>query len=131
MTVFGFPPPPARNRPAHRPAGPGAPLPHGPDQAGGQPGAQEEYRVKTVSIKTTIPEDHGLVVEVPPDLPAGPAEVVVTALAPEEPARTWTLGDLLASGLVGLWSDRTDIADSAKFARALRQAAERRGRAGD
>ncbi len=86
--------------------------------------------MKTVSIKTTIPQDHRLVVHVPPDMPAGPAEVVVTALAPEGPDLPWTLGALLASGLVGLWSDRTDIADSVTFARTLREAAERRGRAG-
>lgn len=83
--------------------------------------------MKTVSIKTTIPEDHRLVVDVPPDMPAGPAEVLVTALAPREPGQAWTFGDLLESGLVGLWRDRTDIADSVAFARALREAAERRG----
>ena len=87
--------------------------------------------MKTVSIKTTIPADHRLVVEVPPEIPAGPAQVVVTALAPGEVGRVWTLGDLLSSGLVGLWSDRRDIEDSVEFARALRKAAEGRGRAGD
>jgi hypothetical protein len=86
--------------------------------------------VKTVSIKTTIPADHRLVVEVPPEIPAGPAEVVVTALAPGEAGPAWTLGDLLGSGLVGLWSDRKDIQDSVEFARALRKAAEGRRRAG-
>ncbi len=87
--------------------------------------------MKTVSIKTTIPPDHRLVVDVPPEIPAGPAEVVVTALAPAVAGRVWTLGDLLGSGLVGLWSDRKDIEDSVEFARALRRAAERRRRAGD
>ncbi|MBI4573971.1 MAG: hypothetical protein HY713_11890 [candidate division NC10 bacterium] len=86
--------------------------------------------MKTVSIKTTIPENRRLVVDVPPDIPTGPAEVVVTALAGERPGQAWTLGDLLQSGLVGLWGDRTDITDSVEFARALRGAAERRGRAG-
>lgn len=87
--------------------------------------------MKTVSIKTTIPADHRLVVEVPPEIPSGPAEVVVTALAPGEAGGVWTLGDLLASGLVGLWGDRRDIEDSMEFARVLRKAAEGRGRAGD
>jgi hypothetical protein len=87
--------------------------------------------VKTVSIKTSIPEDHRFVVGVPLDIPAGPAEVDVTSLAPGNIDRPWTLGDLLASGLVGLWRDRSDIADSEEFARALRESAERRGRAGD
>ncbi len=87
--------------------------------------------MKTVSIKTTIPADHRLVLEVPPQIPAGPAEGMVTALAPGEAGRVWTLGDLLGSGLIGLWSDREDIQDSVEFARALRKAAEGRRRAGD
>ena len=87
--------------------------------------------MKTVAIKTTIPEDHRLVVDVPRDLPAGPAEVVVTALSPSETDHPWTVGDLLASGLVGMWEDRTDITDSLEFARKLRQDAEGRGRAQD
>ncbi len=86
--------------------------------------------MKTVSIKTTIPEDRRLVVDVPPDIPAGPAEIVVTALAGERPDQAWTLGHLLESGLIGLWRDRKDITDSVEFARALRGAAERRDRAG-
>src|SRR3972149_11797909 len=97
----------------------------------GAPERREGDGVRTVSIKTTIPEDHRLVVDAPPDMPAGPAEVVVTALAPGEPGQAWTLGDLLESGLVGLWRDRTDITDSVEFARGLREAAERRQRAGD
>jgi hypothetical protein len=34
--------------------------------------------------------------------------------------------ELLESGLVGMWADRTDIGDSSEFARKLRQAAEHR-----
>jgi hypothetical protein len=33
---------------------------------------------------------------------------------------------LLESGLVGIWEDRTDIGDSAEFARKLREKAQRR-----
>lgn len=87
--------------------------------------------MKTVAIKTTIPEDHRLIIEVPPEMPVGPAEVVVTAITSEEAERPWTLGDLLASGLVGIWEDRTDIRDSVEFARSLRRAAEGRRRAED
>ena len=33
---------------------------------------------------------------------------------------------LIANGLVGMWKDRTDIGDSAEFARKLRERAEKR-----
>lgn len=39
-----------------------------------------------------------------------------------------TAADLLASGLVGLWEGREDIADSQAFARQLRDQAQRRQR---
>jgi hypothetical protein len=39
-----------------------------------------------------------------------------------------TAADLLASGLVGLWSDRSDIGDSREFARRLREQAQSRSR---
>lgn len=87
--------------------------------------------MRSVTIKTTIPADHRLVVDVPPDVPTGPAEVVVTPIHGEEATHPCTLGDLLASDLVGIWKDRTDIRDSIDFARQLRQEAERRWRAGD
>jgi hypothetical protein len=39
---------------------------------------------------------------------------------------TGTFADLLNSGLVGIWKDRTDIGDSLEFARKLRKQAEAR-----
>jgi hypothetical protein len=60
-------------------------------------------------------------------LPEG-AQVVVVVMqdpAPDE-VRGVTGAELLASGLVGLWADREDIADSADYARGLRRKAERR-----
>jgi len=38
-----------------------------------------------------------------------------------------TVGQLRESGLIGLWEDREDIADSATYARTLREQAQRRG----
>ena len=87
--------------------------------------------MKIVAIKTTIPDDHRLILDVPPDMPAGPAEVVVTAMPSAEAERPWTLGDLLMSGIVGVWKDRTDIEDGVGFAKKLRRQAEGRGRATD
>ena len=40
--------------------------------------------------------------------------------------RQMTARDLLESGLVGIWEDRTDIGDSLSFARKLRERAQRR-----
>lgn len=37
-----------------------------------------------------------------------------------------TAADLLQSGLVGLWADRTDMGDSREFARRLREQAQTR-----
>jgi hypothetical protein len=38
-----------------------------------------------------------------------------------------TVGELRESGLIGLWEDRTDIDDSAVYARELREQAQQRG----
>jgi hypothetical protein len=81
--------------------------------------------MKSATVKAIIPPDHRLVVEVPPELPAGPAEVVVRVAEPVARARG-TGDDLLASGLFGIWKDRSDIDDSVEFARSIRQHAERR-----
>jgi hypothetical protein len=48
--------------------------------------------------------------------------------AREEEKRPLTADDVLASGLVGLWSDRADVGDSRDFARQLRERAQTRGR---
>ena len=51
---------------------------------------------------------------------------VVVFVGPER-KRRGTARQLLKSGLVGLWKDRADIADSPIFARELRERAQRRG----
>ena len=48
--------------------------------------------------------------------------------APETEKRPLTAADLLASGLVGVWADRTDIGDSREYARRLREQAQTRSR---
>lgn len=56
-------------------------------------------------------------------------DLIVLMETPE--VQTWpslTARQLLNSGLVGLWKDRTDIGDSAAFARRLREQAQRRDR---
>jgi hypothetical protein len=66
------------------------------------------------------------------DLPAGSGEpdsdVQVTVEPfPSGAKRTLLASDLLQSGLVGIWAQRSDIGDSREFARRLRQQAQARG----
>ena len=39
---------------------------------------------------------------------------------------TGTLGELVRSDLCGIWRDRSDVADTLRYARELREAAQRR-----
>ena len=82
--------------------------------------------MKSATIKTTVPADHRLVVQVPEDVPAGPAEVVVRSVEAPSAARG-TGADLLASGLFGIWKDRSEITGSLESARELRRRAEHAG----
>ncbi len=81
--------------------------------------------VKTFTLTTEVLPDREVRVTLPADVPLGPADIVVV-VAPHTTPAVRTLGDLLASDYVGMWQERTDIHDSAEFARQLREAAWRR-----
>ena len=66
---------------------------------------------------TDLPYKEGQVVEV--ILLAQPQETV--------PRSRLTVRQLRQSGIIGLWQDRTDIKDSATYARQLREQAQKRG----
>jgi hypothetical protein len=53
--------------------------------------------------------------------------VDVVVFVGSERKRGGTARQLLESGLVGIWKDRTDIPDSPTFARELRERAQKRG----
>lgn len=83
----------------------------------------------TVSEQTILAELH--------QVPAehwGEVLTFLRALQPSGPERApeqktlLTAADLLQSGLVGLWADRTDLGDSREFARRLREQAQTRSR---
>jgi hypothetical protein len=78
--------------------------------------------MSSIILQGTITANGELEVELPPDLPPGPVEVEIRMTQVEGV----TLGELLDSGLVGLWANRTDIEDSLEFARFLRRQASRR-----
>jgi hypothetical protein len=69
-------------------------------------------------------------------LPAGEAEahqdvrVTIEPITPPSKAALpmMTAAELLNSGLVGIWADRTDIGDTREFARRLRDQAQSRSR---
>lgn len=55
-------------------------------------------------------------------------EVVLLFTPTTATKKRLTARQLLDSGLMGLWKDRTDIQDSAEYARQLRERAQRRPR---
>jgi len=76
----------------------------------------------SIVLKGVVTPDHQLKLDLPHDLPPGPVEVEIRQTRLEGV----TLGQLLESGLVGIWADRTDIDDNIEFARRLRRRASRR-----
>lgn len=83
----------------------------------------------TVTEQTILDALHGI-----PDDRWGDVLAFIESLRPDDEIareverRPPTAADLLASGLVGIWSDRTDIGDSREFARRLRAQAQTRSR---
>ena len=75
--------------------------------------------VKTFNLNADIPASRELHLTLPGDVPVGPAEIVLV-VSPRIPAASSTLGELGESEFCGMWADRTDIRDSAEFARQLR-----------
>ena len=74
---------------------------------------------KTINLTTEVPPSREVRIKLPDDIPLGPAEMVVI-VASQAPTTGHTLGDLAHSEFFGMWRDRTDIGDSAEFARRLR-----------
>jgi hypothetical protein len=90
---------------------------------------KEGFIMKTLSIKTNIPPDRKLLVDMPKDIPIGPAEIVLVISSEKEASKVqkgMTARELLNSPIFGAWKDRKDITDSLEYARKLRLDAERR-----
>ncbi len=62
----------------------------------------------TSTTTSDVGPNHQLVIDLPVDLPVGPVRVTVT-LESESDAPIRTLGDLMASGVAGMYADRTDL----------------------
>lgn len=79
----------------------------------------------TFTIQTNIPVNRRIELLLPLNVPTGEAEVKLVVV-PKRRRRHSTGKDLLASPIFGMWADRTDIDDSAEYARELRERAWRR-----
>jgi hypothetical protein len=78
--------------------------------------------IKTVNLNAEIPPNRELHITLPGDILLGPAEIVLV-VSSRTPEGGSTLGDLASSEFLGMWAERTDIRDSAEFARELRSEA--------
>jgi hypothetical protein len=82
---------------------------------------------EAVRIEQVIERDGEVVLTGLPFKRGQRVEIVVTPDTAESVPRGRLTGrDFLESGLAGIWRDRDDIGDSSQFARALREAAQRR-----
>lgn len=84
--------------------------------------------MEAVQIRQVIEKDGEVWITGLPYKRGQPVEVIVLAHTPAPvDNRQLTVGRLRLSGLLGMWNDRTDIPDSAVYARELRRQAEQRG----
>ena len=82
--------------------------------------------MSAVRKHAVVEQDGELIIR---DLPYKKGDrVQVIVLGEEHSAehKGMTAAELIQSPLIGLWADRTDIVDSSKFARALREKSQRR-----
>jgi hypothetical protein len=82
--------------------------------------AVEVAMFRTIKLTTEVPPNREVRIQLPDDIPPGPAEMVVI-VASHTATTGHTLGDLARSEFFGMWRDRSDIGDSAEFARRLRR----------
>jgi len=81
--------------------------------------------MQAVKVHVRLTEDGKIKLDGLPFKKGDELEMILLALAPRQ-SPYMTAGDLLESDLIGMWANRTDIVDSAVFARKLRETAQRR-----
>ena len=89
--------------------------------------------METIRLQKIVQEDGELHI---PNLPVVKGQLVevvllLRSLPPTTKRQRMTARQLLNSGLIGLWKDRSDITDSSIYARQLREQAQRRSGIGD
>ena len=86
---------------------------------------------RTVNLTAEIPANRELRIVLPPDVPAGPANIVLEVSPTEEtvsPPIGSSIASLARSEFFGMWRNRTDIVDSVEFAANLRSQGWQRSR---
>lgn len=83
--------------------------------------------MQAIRVQQTVKKSGELTITNLPVVKGQQVEVLLLFTFPERPPRPrLTARQLLNSGLIGLWKERTDITDSAGYARQLREQAQRR-----
>ncbi|MGH7791694.1 MAG: hypothetical protein ACREOB_05190 [Thermodesulfobacteriota bacterium] len=84
--------------------------------------------MEAIRVQQTVQKNGELLITNLPVVKGQQVEVLLlldpSSLKPKRPHLT--ARQLLNSGLIGLWKDRSDITDSAAYARQLREQAQRR-----
>ena len=76
----------------------------------------------TFTTTSDVGPDHQLIINLPGDVPLGPVRITVT-VETEVATQIRTLGDLVTSGVAGMYCDRTDLPTSEEEFREWRRKA--------
>lgn len=77
--------------------------------------------MQAIRLQQTIEKDSEIHLSDLPVFQGQEVEVIVLISSLPEPKKTFTASQLLNSGLIGVWENRTDIKDSVTYARQLRE----------
>ncbi len=81
---------------------------------------------QAIRLQQTLQKDGELHITNLPFVKGQEVELVLSFVSRPKPKKRLTARRLLNSGLIGLWKNRSDITDSAVYARQLRAQAQRR-----
>jgi hypothetical protein len=84
--------------------------------------------MEAVRLNTVVKKDGEITMRGLPFKKGDRVQMILLPASAQTHERTLTARCLRRSGLVRLWKNRTDIGDSAEFARQLREQAQRRSR---
>ena len=76
--------------------------------------------MQAIRLQQTIEKDSEIHLSDLPVFQGQEVEVIVLISPLPEPKKTFTVRQLLDSGLIGIWENRADIKDSLTYARQLR-----------
>ena len=77
--------------------------------------------MQAIRLQQTIEKDGEIYLSNLPVFQGRQVDIVVLISPLSEPKKTFTARQLLNSGLIGVWENRTDIKDSLTYARQLRE----------